>query len=156
MEGYTFDMIKIYFAGSISAGRGDLEHYLRIIELLSRHSIVSSDAADGELFAREADLEDRQIYRKEMTELRDSDVVVAEITTPSLGVGYQIAKAEQYGKPVLCLQRVAERRVSPMIGGSPRSEVTTYVDIDEIGDSVELFLTRHGFNSLPDPMAVLA
>ncbi|MEP6570099.1 MAG: nucleoside 2-deoxyribosyltransferase, partial [Acidobacteriota bacterium] len=51
--------------------------------------------------------------------LKSSDQLVAEVTTPSLGVGYEIGKATEWAKPVLCLYRPAEGRLlSAMISGS--------------------------------------
>ena len=37
--------------------------------------------------------------------LSQSHVVVAEVTQPSLGVGFEIARAVTLNKPVLCLFR---------------------------------------------------
>ena len=53
-----------------------------------------------------------------MTLLRQCSVVVAEVTVPSLGVGYEIGRAVAMGKQVLCLYRPQEGRLlSAMIRG---------------------------------------
>ncbi|MGM5488649.1 MAG: hypothetical protein ACQESG_06890 [Nanobdellota archaeon] len=43
-------------------------------------------------------------------------MVVAEVTSPSLVLAYEIARALELGKPVYCLYRT--RRTSAMIAGS--------------------------------------
>lgn len=46
----------------------------------------------------------REMYARVLSAIRQSDVVVAEITYPSTGVGLQLALAAQYRVPVLALQ----------------------------------------------------
>lgn len=53
----------------------------------------------------EKSLTDAEILERDMLWLQQSDVVVAEVTQPSLGVGFEIARAITLNKPVLCLFR---------------------------------------------------
>lgn len=46
----------------------------------------------------------REMYARVLAAIRNSDVVVAEITFPSTGVGLQLALAAQYRVPVLALE----------------------------------------------------
>jgi 2'-deoxynucleoside 5'-phosphate N-hydrolase len=139
-------MVRIYFAGSISSSQRQVETYATITALLAERYAVSSDAADSELFHREASMTSRQIYGQEMLELAQADVVVAEISHAALGVGYQIAHAERLGKPVLCLVTPGDR-VSPMIIGSPRIEVELYDDPNAVVEIVDAFVARHGLEA---------
>lgn len=53
--------------------------------------------------------------------LEQCDIVVAEVTTPSLGVGYEIATARHLGKQILCLFHEVpgcEGKLSAMIEGA--------------------------------------
>lgn len=71
----------------------------------------------------EMDTTDGFIYKRDMAWLRSADAVVAEVTRASLGVGYEIAYAEQLGIPVLCLYRPKANkgsRLSAMISGSDK------------------------------------
>jgi nucleoside 2-deoxyribosyltransferase len=43
------------------------------------------------------------IYERDVAWLRESDFVIAEVTQPSLGVGYELGFAEAISKPILCL-----------------------------------------------------
>ena len=79
---------------------------------------------------------DTEIYERDMGWLDEADVVVAEVTVPSLGVGYEIGRAELLGKPVICLFREETgRRLSAMISGHPTMAVERY---ETVGEAVRL------------------
>ena len=137
--------MKIYFAGSIRGGYEDRRIYLALIEKLQRFGeVLTEHVGDPELTeAGESGLPDEEIYRRDMSWLQEADVIVAEVTAPSLGVGYEIARAESLGKPVICLYRQQEgRRLSAMIAGSPQLQVHVYEDIDRAIALVATFLGR--------------
>ena len=126
--------MKIYFAGSIRGGRDDKDLYLQIIHLLTGYgTVLTEHIADPSLTSwGEEGPTDEYIYERDMDWLRSADVLVAEVTTPSLGVGYELAKAETL-MPVLCLYRPKnEKRLSAMIGGSQKILVKNYQDLEEL------------------------
>ncbi len=125
---------RIYFSASISGGRADAPLYASIIEALARRGRVltehigSPDLSDG----GEMGEDDAHIYVRDIAWLREADVVIAEVSTPSLGVGYEIARAAVMGKPVVCLFRPeAGRRLSAMIRGNPSVRVLEYSRADD-------------------------
>ncbi|XP_071995556.1 5-hydroxymethyl-dUMP N-hydrolase isoform X2 [Engystomops pustulosus] len=62
---------------------------------------------------------DKFIHDRDITWLQQADVVVAEVTQPSLGVGYELGRAVAMNKKMLCLFRVSSGRVlSAMIRGA--------------------------------------
>lgn len=50
-------------------------------------------------------MNDIDILERDMQWLAQAHVVIAEVTQPSLGVGFEIARAVTLNKPVLCLFR---------------------------------------------------
>jgi nucleoside 2-deoxyribosyltransferase len=127
--------LKIYFAGSIRGGRDDRELYMKIIRHLRKFGeVLTEHIGEEEISAMgEALLTDREIYDRDMAWLMSSDVVVAEVTTPSLGVGYEIAMAAAVQKKVLCLYRPGEgRRLSAMISGCPGIRIVEYLREEEL------------------------
>ena len=126
--------MKIYFAGSIRGGRDDKELYLEIITLLQKYgTVLTEHIGDASLssFGETTSL-DQSIYERDMLWLEEADVVVAEVSTPSLGVGYEIGHAEGK-KPILCLYREQEgKRLSAMLGGNTHLINTTYQTIDDL------------------------
>ena len=44
----------------------------------------------------------KEIYERDMEWLKKSDLVIAEVSMPSLGIGYELGVAEKLGKRVIC------------------------------------------------------
>ncbi|MDF1548740.1 MAG: nucleoside 2-deoxyribosyltransferase [Bacteroidales bacterium] len=127
--------MKIYFAGSISGGRADVPLYHKIITQLKIYGEVLTEfIGNAELSGLgEKNLSDEFIHDRDLEWLLSSDVVVAEITTPSLGVGYEIGRAIENGKKILCLYRTVKgKRISAMIKGAKGLKVKKYTDFEDI------------------------
>jgi len=131
----------IYFAGSIRGGRDDALIYAQLIEklkefghVLTEHVGSSNLTDDGE------EAVPRAIHDRDLEWVNASSVVVAEVTTPSLGVGYEIGRATQWQKPVLCLFRTGtSRSLSAMISGCPDVTVREYAKVDDVDRILEEF-----------------
>ena len=136
-------MKKIYFACSIRGGRHDAELYRQLVEHIKTKAIVLSEIfADGTLTPSGSPGASTDIYAKDMAWVTEADAIIAEVTNPSLGVGYEIAKAETMGKPVLALFRDdGTRKLSAMIDGSPSTDVVRYKDVDEALRVITGFVT---------------
>ena len=126
--------MNIYFAGSIRGGREDAALYARIIEYLKRFGTVSTEHIGDSTLTEQGDegFTDRQIHDRDMDWLLAADVVVAEVTTVSLGVGYEIGRAIAAGKKVICLCRPQPgKRLSAMIAGCPGVTLINYQELEE-------------------------
>jgi 2'-deoxynucleoside 5'-phosphate N-hydrolase len=137
--------MKIYFAGSISGGRGDVDMYNQIIIYLKDFGEVLTEfIGDTSLSSLgEDDLNDKFIHDRDVEWLLSAEVLVAEVTTPSLGVGYEIGRALENGKKILCLYRHIEgKRISAMIKGAPGIVVKQYVDLLELKGIVKRFFNE--------------
>ena len=133
---------KVYFAGSIRGGRQDADLYKRIIEYIQRDNIVLTEHI-GDLsksqFEGKEDC-DVAIYEQDTTWLRGADVVIAECTTPSLGVGYELGFAEAHGIPVHIFYCKARTRLSAMLTGNSRFHIHPYEAEEEIYCVVDAIL----------------
>ena len=126
--------MNIYFAGSIRGGREDVALYFEIIEQLGEYGqILTEHIGNPELTGLGEIDDDKKIHDRDLAWLKQADYLVAEVTTPSLGVGYEIGKATEWGKPTLCLFRQTEgRALSAMIAGCPRAIVKEYRNKEEL------------------------
>ena len=122
--------MKIYFAGSIRGGRADVGLYHRLIEYMKKNHTVLTEHV-GDLSLQEAST-DTAIYNQDTAWLRESDAVIAECSNPSLGVGYELAYAEQYGKPVHIFYNPHRTALSAMLTGDPYFHIHPYDYEDEI------------------------
>lgn len=125
--------MKIYFAGSIRGGRDDQELYRDMIGFLRTFGeVLTEHVGDQKISAKGEKDPDTEIYRKDMEWLKECDAVIAEVTTPSLGVGYEIGAAESKGKPILSLFREGSgRNLSAMIAGNQNLHVGTYKNLSQ-------------------------
>jgi hypothetical protein len=63
----------------------------------------------------------------------ESDIIVAEVTAPSLGVGYELGQAESMNKKIICLYRETEnKRLSAMISGNEYMKIFKYRTLEDI------------------------
>ena len=126
--------MKIYFAGSIRGGRNDTDLYLEIIKYLKNFGEVLTEHVGDNLITSsgESSINDTAIHNRDMDWLISSDIIVAEVTNPSLGVGYEIGRAIEYNKKIICLYRENKgKRLSAMISGSNKIINIKYADFDE-------------------------
>lgn len=135
--------MKIYFAGSIRGEKPDPDWFQTLIKRLSMHGKVLTEHSFSYSPEEEARLDDQQIYERDMLWLREADAVVAEVTAPSLGVGYEVAKAEEWGKPTLLLYRESPNRMpSAMLNGNRGLRLLRYADRQDALKAVDAFLSE--------------
>ena len=135
--------MKIYFAGSIRGGRTDVELYHRIIEFLKKnHSVLTEHVGDLNL---QESTTDQEIYAQDTAWLREADVVIAECSNPSLGVGYELAYAERYGKPVHIFYNKGRGGLSAMLTGDSYFVIHPYADEEEIYEVLEGIMQKEQF-----------
>lgn len=144
--------LKIYFAGSIRGGREDAALYRRLIGFLGDFGeVLTGHVGDNALLEAEKFMTESEIYQRDMAWLREADTVIAEVSTPSLGVGYEIAAAEATGKDIFCLFRAGrERPLSAMIGGCPALRVGNYRDAAEAEELLRDFFASVSTNDQGD------
>lgn len=137
--------MTIYFAASIRGGRGDQEIYRQIIDRLRQHgTVLTEHFGDASLTSAGEDLSDCAIHDRDLEWLRSADVLVAEVTTPSLGVGYEIGRAVEWGKRIVCLYRPAEgRQLSGMIAGCTGVVVREYTGASQLSAVLNEALVSH-------------
>lgn len=127
-------MKKVYFAGSIRGGRQDAELYKRlIIHIQKSHVVLTEHVGDLSLSKIEGrEDQDLSIYEQDTAWLREADVIIAECTTPSLGVGYELAYAENHGKPVHIFFDKSRASLSAMLAGDKYFHIHPYSSEEEI------------------------
>lgn len=112
--------MKIYFACSITGGREFESVYQVITRALmeDHHQVPTAHLAESGVMIQEALIDPFDVYRRDVTWIQESDALIAEVSVPSHGVGYEIGFALGLGKPVLALYQQG-RNISKMISGNP-------------------------------------
>lgn len=135
-------MPKVYFACSIRGG-GDTSLYLDILNAIKK----AGGEVLSEVFVHDAinyggsPLPEKQNYERDVQMIHDCDVMIAEVTNPSLGVGYELAYAEKLKRPILCLFNTAStNKLSAMVAGN-NYDTVSYTKPEQIIDTVGEFLS---------------
>lgn len=141
---------KIYFACSISAGRD----YAHLYEEIVKHIKAAGAHVVSEIFAdktirpelgpgQHQHFTPHEIWKNDIGWVESADVIIAEVTQPSLGVGFELGFADSLGKPILALFNTGSgRRLSPMISGNPNITVFEYADVQETAAVIKAFLAK--------------
>lgn len=117
--------MNIYFACSITGGREFESVYQTIVRSLVKngHEVPTAHLAESGVTSVEAVIHPNEVYERDAAWIRACDMLIAEVSVPSHGVGYEIGFALGIGKPVLALYQEG-RKVSKMISGNSDPNLT--------------------------------
>lgn len=129
--------MKIYFACSIIGGRKDENVYQEIVEKLTRdgHQVLTEGLVGKNILQLDGVINPVDIYERDTSWIDECEILIAEVSTPSHGVGYEIGYALNSGKPVICLYH-SGIPVSKMILGNrhPNLKIFAYETVDSALD----------------------
>lgn len=129
--------MKIYFAGAIRGGRKKAKDYEKIANFLINYGVVlTNHVADPKLTIKGEEIDPIEVYERDKKWLNQADIIVAEVTTPSLGVGYEIAYEELKGKKVICCYE-EKKNISAMIIGNRNIELIPYRKIKDLFEKLD-------------------
>ena len=117
--------------------------YTEIIRFIENYGEVLTEHVGNENTIRsdEKSLSDMEIHERDMNWLESSDLIVADVSIPSLGVGYEIASALNRNIPVLCLYNtISDSRLSAMISGIKNLPIIRYQNTAEAIDGIKKYL----------------
>jgi hypothetical protein len=119
IESKWVESMNIYFSCSITGGRQDEQIYQRIVtHLIERgHEVLTAHLASSKIILDESTIDPIDVFERDMRWVRDCDALIAEVSTPSHGVGYEIASAISLGKRVMCCWQKG-KQVSKIICGN--------------------------------------
>jgi nucleoside 2-deoxyribosyltransferase len=139
--------MNVYFACAITGGREDQAVYAEIVNTLlaAGHAVPTAALASPEALFDEGALEPAEVYQRDINWIMNCDLLVAEVSTPSHGVGYEIAYALGLGKPVFCCYK-QEAKVSKMILGNadPNLMLCRYQNADAALVNLSKYLEQMG------------
>lgn len=141
--------MKIYFCGSIRGDRSRLATFRFIVEQLQErgHEVLTTHIISDDPRETEKKLTAQQVYVRDILEfLPQADAVVAEVSGPSFGVGfevgYAIAKA-QLPVFLFCERKFSdEDKISNLAKGctDPHCTIIEYSNNDEIANALHTLI----------------
>lgn len=136
---------KVYFAGSIRGGRADAELYQRIIDYIKLKDEVLTEHIGKTTISlkQQTRIIDSHIYERDVNWLESCDMVIAECSNASLGVGYELAYAEAHDIPVFAFYNKKTSSLSAMINGNRYFNIIPYETEDEIYFALDRILENN-------------
>lgn len=135
--------MKVFLSGSIRGGRKMLPTYQHICKFLRSKGadVLSWHVADPKLEGKEAKMSEQQIYDRDIGLLKMSDCLIAEVTIPSIGVGYEICSGLGMGLPVLCVHKPDANVSAMLLGNSDRDmSVEEYTNDEQLENIISGFV----------------
>jgi nucleoside 2-deoxyribosyltransferase len=140
--------MRIYLACTVRGERSGVLAARAICHRLQQlgHQVLTSHLLAEDVESAEAQLTEQQVYRRDLDWLSQCDVLVAEASGSSYGVGFEVGylvgRARQTGQRVLLVYHAARRHaVSRLISGNCDDACTTFA-YDSIED-LTAFIDQH-------------
>lgn len=145
--------MRIYLACTVRGDRGAIEGLRTLADGLASagHTVLTTHLLDAGVDGAESALSERDVYERDIAWLESCDVLIAEASGSSFGVGFEVGYV--LGRSVHCDQRVllayrSDRRdvISRLIAGNahPRCEVIAYRTPAELAAAVAARLDDQG------------
>jgi hypothetical protein len=133
--------MRIYLAAAMTNAGRDLEAIRTLLDCLEAdgHDVPTRHVADPLGREVEGELADADVARRDLGWVAGCDALVAEVSTPSHGVGVEVEAAISGGKPVLLTYRRGAT-VSRLLLGLPGIETFAYAEARDLRASVRRFL----------------
>jgi hypothetical protein len=125
--------MNIYLACTVRGDRAAIGAARALADAIEGlgHTILTRHLLEDDVDTREGALTEREVFERDLRWLEASDVLIAEASGSSFGVGFEvgyvIGRAERTGQRVLLLYDVTRRPfVSRLIAGNTHPACTTY------------------------------
>ena len=136
--------MKIYVSGSIYGGTQKIDTYKTLIEELEKYGeVLTKIIADPNTIANEVYQKDEDIYEDLEKKLISADILFAEVSIPSLGIGYELGFADKLNKKIIAIyDKNYTEKVTTMIRGNKRITLIPYQRIEEITNNLDKILVE--------------
>lgn len=134
--------MKIYVSGSIYGGTQKIDTYKIMIKELEKYGeVLNKQIADPNVIENEKYQKDEDIFQDLEQKMLVADIIFAEVTVPSIGVGYELGFADKIGKKIIAIyDETYTKKVTTMVRGNKRIKLIPYKDIEEICKEMEQLL----------------
>jgi len=148
------NMKKAFFACSMRGGYSSVsfEFLQQIPQALKDmgFELASEHQTQPDIIQKESLLPNALIYQRDISLLKQSDTLIAEMSNPSMGVGGEITDAISLGKPVLGLYQIPQDKVSSYIlgkiEGHSKGRHAHYTDLRDLKLKIKDFINYLGWS----------
>ncbi len=130
--------MKIYFSASVTGGRDDEDIYSKIVDLLLTYGdVLDKHIGYKTVFNNETQLTPKDIFDRCIKWMEACEICFAEVSNPSMGVGFELAYLDNLNKPVFCFYRNnSPKKISPIIEGNKNFKIFKYDKFEEVENEI--------------------
>lgn len=142
--------MNVYLACTVRGDRGALDSTRAVASAIASlgHTVLTSHLLEDAVEDAESQLSERQVFERDLDWLSRADVLIAEASGSSFGVGFEVgyflAKPGTGRRALLLYDATRRDRVSRLIVGNSHPNCTTfaYADPHDLPRVVSQFLRR--------------
>jgi nucleoside 2-deoxyribosyltransferase len=148
--------MQIYLACTVRGDRSAVAGLRTLVASLERsgHTVLTKHLLDDNVDGAESALTERAVYERDIAWLETCDVLIADGTGSSFGVGFEVGyvlgRSDRTGQRVVLLYRADRRdQISRLIVGNahPRCQVVPYTMGAELAAAVSFVIEDRGWKT---------
>lgn len=126
----------------IRGGREKQQDYYEIIDYCKTFGeVLTEHIGDSNLKIVGEQKDDEYIYSRDTNWIKEADIILADVTVASLGVGYEVGYAEKLGKRIICIyDKKINNNISAMISGNSNLLCEGYNSLDDAKDIINNYI----------------
>ena len=142
--------MRVYFGFTMAGDRSSLGGARRIVELLEEwgHQVLTRHLVEDDAWELDGCITARQVYERDMAWLAQADVLLAEVSGSSFGLGYEAGYLLGSGsrRAILFYRAEAGEKISRMITGNthPSCTLVPYTGAGELEARLRALLPAAG------------
>jgi nucleoside 2-deoxyribosyltransferase len=148
--------MKIYLGFTVAGSRSSIEAAKKLLNVLESlgHEVLTSHLMSEDAWKADRSVAPQKIFARDMNWLAECDLLVAEVTGSSFGVGFETGYllGATAKKIILFFEREAEHRISLLITGNthPNCVLAPYSHLGELEQLVRRHASDAGFPGRSD------
>lgn len=131
--------MEIYFCGSMTGSREKQENYEIIIDYLNTYGHVINDFVKDKVVI---DYEPEIVFKRDSSNLNKTDILIADISVTSTGVGFELGYIYHLNKPVLVVYDENMSAPSTLPRGADKFIVRSYKTIEDEKKIIDEFINN--------------
>ncbi len=130
--------MKIYFGFTVAGDRSAIETARHVVRLLEKggHEVLTRHLVDDNAWDKDHQIAAREIYLRDMKWLQQCDLLIAEVSGSSFGIGFETGYllGSSQKRALLFYRREVEKSISLLITGNshPNCTLVPYSSAEEV------------------------
>ena len=128
--------MNIYFCGSMTGSQEKMDDYKKLIDSLENYGNVLNKFVGEKIVNSDA----KYIYNRDVDNLKHANVLIADVTIISTGVGFELGYADNLNIKTLVIYDENKKLPSSLILGNSNFTIKSYKNLEEAKEIIANFM----------------